>query len=69
MISESFVVAKEGQIKPSNVVTIGLTAVGAVVSSPWVIGVTIAYTVVDGIYSSYTGNSMIDDNIDWRYDF
>ena len=67
--SEMYNVFSDRQIKPSNVVTVGLGVVGAIYSSPIVVGVIVGYSVLDGIYGTFSGNNMADDMIEWRYDF
>ena len=49
--------------------TVGLGVVGAIYSSPVVVGVIVGYSVIDGIYGSFSDNNMADDMIGWRYDF
>ena len=67
--SEIYNVFSDRQIKPSNFVTVGLGVVGAIYSSPVVVGVIVGYSVIDGIYGSFSDNNMADDMIGWRYDF
>ena len=66
---ETYDVITNGQLKPSNAVTIGLSVVGAIYSSPAVVGVIVGYSVLDGIYGVFSGSNIADDMVNWRYDF
>ena len=42
---------------------------GAIYSSPAVVGVIVGYSVLDGIYGVFSGSNIADDMVNWRYDF